>query len=79
MRLHLIKPAILLSLLVAIDYIYTLQFSPLYKAVLGLISVPLESLLDCSTAELNVQGKEGHTAFNMDSHERRHRLVEASR
>lgn len=45
------------------DYISTLQFKPLHKAVLGLVSLPLEPLLACSTSETNAQDKEGRTSL----------------
>ncbi|KAL9072041.1 MAG: hypothetical protein Q9161_003815 [Pseudevernia consocians] len=46
-----------------IEYINTLQFKPLHKTVLGLVSVTLQTLLDCSTAEVNVQDREVRTAL----------------
>lgn len=47
-----------------IDYINTLQFKPIHKIVLGLIRLPLEPFLDCSTCEINVQDKEGRTGLS---------------
>ncbi|KAF6220072.1 hypothetical protein HO133_003203 [Letharia lupina] len=42
----------------------TLQFKPLHKAVLGLVPLPLGPLLDCSTADINVQDREGRTGLS---------------
>ena len=46
------------------DYIDTLQFKPLHKAVLGLVHLPLRPLLDCSTSDVNVQDREGRTGLS---------------
>lgn len=46
-----------------IDYINTLQFKPLHKAVLALAPLPLEPLLDCSTSDINIQDREGRTSL----------------
>ena len=46
------------------DYINTLQFKPLHKAVLGLVPLPLRPLLDCSTSDVNVQDREGRTGLS---------------
>lgn len=45
------------------DYINTLQFKPLHKAVLRLVPLPLGPLLDCSTSDINVQDREGRTGL----------------
>lgn len=46
------------------DYINTLQFKPLHKAVLGLVPLPLRPLLDCSSSDVNVQDREGRTGLS---------------
>ena len=47
-----------------VDYINTLQFKPLHKAVLGLVPLPLRHLLDCSTSDINVRDREGRTGLS---------------
>ncbi|KAF6231601.1 hypothetical protein HO173_010133 [Letharia columbiana] len=47
-----------------IDCINTLHFKPLHKAVLGLVPLPLGPLLDCSTADINVQDRECRTGLS---------------
>ena len=46
------------------DYISTLQFKRLHKTVLGLVPLPLEPLLACSTSEINVRDREGRTSLS---------------
>ena len=46
-----------------IGYISTLQFKPLHKAVLGLVPLPLELFLTCSTSVINAQDREGCTGL----------------
>ena len=46
------------------DYINTVQFTPLHKAVLGLVPLPLRALLACSTSDTNVQDREGRTGLS---------------
>ena len=46
------------------DYINTLQFKPLHKAILGLVPLPLKPLLDCSSSDINVQDREGRTGLS---------------
>ena len=45
------------------EYINTLNLEPLHKVVLGLVPLPLEPFLDCSTSEINAQDREGHTGL----------------
>ena len=46
------------------DYINTLEFKPLHKAVLGLVPLPLKPLLECSSSDVNVQDREGRTGLS---------------
>lgn len=47
-----------------IGYINTLQLKPIHKVVLGLVHLPLERFLDCSTSEIHIQDKEGRTGLS---------------